>query len=273
MSATSENDESFREAACNGDKDSLKKLLETFSIDVNSQNPVNGWSALHWGCKRNHKGVVEFLLQKGANKDLLTAKGEKPVDLTTSEDLFNLLGGSGNRIAILKKDESSFTPNYLANPVFPYTQPVADLESTNLNEVESVHSQQKSIEVKTTAPTIQTHQKSIEVKTMQGLNENELVLKIRVAYLDDRDFIEVEMEKSNLTYESLKSVMCKELGVERRLINKIRKLPNTILRKDKDVQRLCDFQELEVVLTNKVPPASAGMRGLAAPIKNQEVLY
>ncbi|VDI17448.1 Hypothetical predicted protein [Mytilus galloprovincialis] len=273
MSATSENDESFREAACNGDKDSLKKLLETFSINVNSQNPVNGWSALHWGCKRNHKGVVEFLLQKGANKDLLTAKGEKPVDLTTSEDLFNLLGGSGNRIAILQKNESSFTPNYLANPVFPYTQPVADLESTNLNGVESVHTQQKSIEVKTTAPTIQTHQKSIEVKTMQGLNENELVLKIRVAYLDDRDFIEVEMEKSNLTYESLKSVMCKELGVERRLINKIRKLPNTILRKDKDVQRLCDFQELEVVLTNKVPPAGAGMRGLAAPIKNQEVLY
>lgn len=259
MTATSENDESFREAACNGDKDSLNKLLETFSIDVNSQNPVNGWSALHWGCKRNHKSVVEFLLQKGANKDLLTAKGEKPVDLTTSEDIFNLLGGTGNRIAILNKNESNFTPNYLANPVFPYTQPVADLGSTNLN---GVHTQQKSIEVITTAP------------TMQGLNENELVLKIRVAYLDDRDFIEVEMDKSNLTFESLKSVMCKELGIERRLINKIRKLPNTILRKDKDVQRLCDFQELEVVLTNnKVPPAGAGMRGFAAPIKNQEVLY
>ncbi|XP_063438276.1 ankyrin repeat domain-containing protein 40-like [Mytilus trossulus] len=272
MTATSENDESFREAACNGDKDSLKKLLETFSIDVNSQNPVNGWSALHWGCKRNHKGVVEFLLQKGANKDLLTAKGEKPVDLTTSEDLFNLLGGSGNRIAILKKDEASFTPNYLSNPVFPYTQPVADLESTNQNGVDSVHTHQKSIEVKNTAPIIHTQQKTT-APTMQGLNENELVLKIRVAYLDDRDFIEVEMDKSNLTYESLKSVLCKELGVERRLINKIRKLPNTILRKDKDVQRLCDFQELEVVLTNKVPPAGAGMRGLAAPIKNQEVLY
>jgi ribosomal protein L16/L10AE len=94
-----------------------------------------------------------------------------------------------------------------------------------------------------------------------------------VAYLDDRDYIEVEMDKSNLTFEALKSVMCKELGIERRLINKLRKLPNTILRKDKDVQRLCDFQELEVVLTNRVQLSGGTPRGFAAPIKNQEVLY
>lgn len=254
---SSDHEEKFREAACNGDVESLTKLLDSLSVDVNSQNKVNGWSALHWAAKRNHKAVIEFLLNKGADKNLTTAKGEKPVDLTTSEEVYNLLGGGGSRPILLKSDaQQAFTPNYLANPVFPYTQPVVSTSGT--------------------AEPKKTHQESIRVNglsnTMSSPND-ELVLKIRVAYLDEKDFIEVEMDRSNLTFEALKSIMCKELGVERRLINKIRKLPNTILRKDKDVQRLCDFQELEVVLTNKIPNQNTGARGLATPLKNQEVLY
>ena len=37
-------DESLREAACQGNLDSLKRLLQTGS-NVNSQNGMNGWSA------------------------------------------------------------------------------------------------------------------------------------------------------------------------------------------------------------------------------------
>lgn len=257
MTTAGENEEKFREAACNADLDSLTKLIDTFSVDVNTQNKVNGWSALHWAAKRNHKIVIEFLLNKGADKNLTTAKGEKPVDLTTSEEVYNLLGGGGSRPIFLKSDaQPSFTPNYLTNPVFPYTQPVV--------------SSSEIVEPKRTIQ--ETSRINGNLSGMQG-SCDELVLKIRVAYLDERDFIEVEMDKSNLTFEALKSIMCKELGIERRLINKIRKLPNTILRKDKDVQRLCNFQELEVILTNKVPPQNAGSRGLATPLKNQEVLY
>jgi ankyrin repeat protein len=57
---------------------------------------VNGWTALHWACKRNHCSVVQFLLQKGANKDIQTSKGEEPVDLTTSDDIIKLLGVTQN---------------------------------------------------------------------------------------------------------------------------------------------------------------------------------
>lgn len=259
MTTTGEYDESFREAACNGDIESLNKLLQVFTVDVNAANKVNGWTALHWATKRNHKTVVEFLLTQGADKEIETYKGEKAVDLTTNKDIITLLGGSSNQSDSKQSLPSpSFTPNYLANPVFPYTQPViSNSGDSELNKTKLQYSVQNS---------------SNNLR-MQGTSHDELVLKIRVAYMDDKDFIEVEMEKSNLTFEALKTIMCKELGVERRLINKIRKLPNTILRKDKDVQRLCDFQELEVVLTNKVPTSGAANRGLAAPIKNQEVLY
>ncbi|NXF89796.1 ANR40 protein, partial [Eubucco bourcierii] len=79
----------------------------------------------------------------------------------------------------------------------------------------------------------------------------ELVLKVRIQNpnLRENDFIEVELDRQELTYKELLRVSCCELGINPEHVQKIRKLPNTILRKDKDVARLQDFQELELVLT------------------------
>ncbi|NXB69332.1 ANR40 protein, partial [Donacobius atricapilla] len=79
----------------------------------------------------------------------------------------------------------------------------------------------------------------------------ELVLKVRVQNLRGNDFIEIELDRQELTYQDLLRVSCLsccELGVNPEQVEKIRKLPNTLLRKDKDVARLQDFQELELVL-------------------------
>ncbi|KFU98100.1 ANR40 protein, partial [Pterocles burchelli] len=76
----------------------------------------------------------------------------------------------------------------------------------------------------------------------------ELVLKVRVQNLRDNDFIEIELDRQELTYQDLLRVSCCELGVNPEQVEKIRKLPNTLVRKDKDVARLQDFQELELVL-------------------------
>ena len=46
-------------------------------------------------------------------------------------------------------------------------------------------------------------------------------------------------------------MLCTELEIKPELVTKVRKLPNTILRKDNDVKRLTNFQELEVCLANK----------------------
>lgn len=77
---------------------------------------------------------------------------------------------------------------------------------------------------------------------------DDLVLKVRRADCCERDFIEVELNTCNKTFAALMELICEELHVDPDDIYKVRKLPNTIIRKDKDVARLTDFQEIEVVI-------------------------
>lgn len=48
---------------------------------------------MHWACKRNHKQIVAYLLNAGADKDILTAKEELAVQLTSKPEIRRLLGG------------------------------------------------------------------------------------------------------------------------------------------------------------------------------------
>ena len=61
----------------------------------------------------------------------------------------------------------------------------------------------------------------------------ELVLKVRIQNPNARenDFIEVELDRQELTYRSLLRVCCRELDISAEHVEKIRKLPNTMLRK------------------------------------------
>lgn len=61
--------------------------------------------------------------------------------------------------------------------------------------------------------------------------QSELVLKVRVQNLRDNDFIEIELDRQELTYQDLLRVSCCELGVNPEQVEKIRKLPNTLVRK------------------------------------------
>lgn len=115
----------------------------------------------------------------------------------------------------------------------------------------------------------------------------ELVLKVRIANCGDPDFIEIELQKNELTFARLVKICCEELNTSPNQISKIRKLPNTILRKDKDVQRLTDYQEIELVLSTPTTSSNSGVL-LSSPIsptingnsyesiylrKNQTILY
>jgi hypothetical protein len=117
------------------------------------------------------------------------------------------------------------------------------------------------------------------------------VLKIRIANSGDPDFIEVELPRTELSYSRLLRVCCEELGISANQIIRVRKLPDTLVRKDKDVQRFQDFQEVEVVTAtsagrNKLIPSSNGLiavGGLGGTnvngyqsislYKNQTILY
>ncbi|XP_005806397.1 ankyrin repeat domain-containing protein 40 [Xiphophorus maculatus] len=390
MSTTSldkELQERLREASAIGDIDEVRSLVES-GVNVNSQNEINGWTCLHWACKRNHKHIVSYLLSCGADKEILTAKEELASQLTSKPEIKRLLGVEVEEVPEVKEPELPIIPNYLSNPPFMYskmdnkseilqTQPLtqngsrdyaedtqsdsASLSSTDeLQKPQSMvcdgpapspnpvvnHSQPPAAEfipvpeqngvspsmasshshtvvnhtvpidlsvephlvnhadyphmvahngtvsspplasprpsltggggggtqvqapVASANPTMSRQQsipQQLSYSQANGpmpafqpffftstfpVNVQELVLKVRIQNPNARenDFIEVELDRQELTYRSLLRVCCRELDISAEHVEKIRKLPNTMLRKDKDVARLQDFQELEVVL-------------------------
>jgi hypothetical protein len=114
------------------------------------------------------------------------------------------------------------TPNYISNPVFP-------------------HSSSYDASLPTRA--------GIESDKKFSTSEREIVLKVRVANSEETDFIELDAPL-NITYKQLVELIRSELNIDRdATVHKVRKLPNTIVRNDRDVRRLNDYQELELVLT------------------------
>lgn len=370
MSTTSldkELQERLREASAIGDIDEVRSLVES-GVNVNSQNEINGWTCLHWACKRNHKHIVSYLLSCGADKEILTAKDELASQLTSKPEIKRLLGVEVEEVPEVKEPELPIIPSYLSNPPFMYskmdnksevilTQHVtqngsgehADDTHSDSPSVSPTHEPQKSASDSPTPPpnaanlsqaqtgefipvaeqngvspnnhaavncpvpmdlSVEPHlvngavrspplaspgpglpgnggnqnqvqapvtganptvnrQQSIPQQLSYGqtggtvpafqpffftstfpVNVQELVLKVRIQNPNARenDFIEVELDRQELTYRSLLRVCCRELDISAEHVEKIRKLPNTMLRKDKDVARLQDFQELEVVL-------------------------
>lgn len=325
-----EQQERLREAAALGDIREVQKLVES-GVDVNSQNEVNGWTCLHWACKRNHGQVVSYLLKSGADKEILTSKGEMPVQLTSRREIRRIMGvedddDDDDNLPQLKESEPPFVPNYLANPAFPFiytpvaedsaplqnggpstppASPPADGEPPLLPSGEPPllgafprdHTSLALVQngdVSAPAAILRTPESTkpgpvcqppvsqsrslfssvsskppVSLEPQNGthtgptpafqpffftgafpFNMQELVLKVRIQNpsLRENDFIEIELDRQELTYQELLRVSCCELGVNPDQVEKIRKLPNTLVRKDKDVARLQDFQELELVL-------------------------
>ena len=65
------------------------------------------------------------------------------------------------------------------------------------------------------------------------------------------------MELENISYIGLLKCCCEELEISPGDVAKIRKLPNVLVRKDKDVARMTNGQEIEVVLKNSAYATSS----------------
>ena len=64
----------------------------------------------------------------------------------------------------------------------------------------------------------------------------------------ERDFIEADLPLEDMNMAALLSLVSAELRVNHTYIKYLRKLPDTKLRRDIDVARLNNYQEIEVVL-------------------------
>lgn len=258
-------EEKLREASCIGDYESVIELLSK-GVDPNAKHVINGWTALHWAAKRGHKDIVEVLLQHDADKNVVNEKGESPLSLATRPEVRIMLGGEPAVSNSVNSDCLPIAPNYLKNP--PLNGKSDVYHSNGIQR----RRQNSNCELSTQNNT----------SSLAHGQSDELVLKVRVANSGDPDFIEVELPQSELTYYTLLRVCCDELGLSASQVVRIRKLPDTMIRKDKDVQRLNNFQEIELVvagqhaLSKTLPPGLVGATNGYQSIhlyKNQTILY
>ncbi|KAG0226797.1 hypothetical protein B0O80DRAFT_427064 [Mortierella sp. GBAus27b] len=88
-------------------------------VNINSQNTMNGWTALHWATHRGHEPVVRALLMRGARKDVKNNKGQTPEDLAKKPEILALYGLE--QVPDQQQEDSNqstFVPAYLAYPDF-----------------------------------------------------------------------------------------------------------------------------------------------------------
>uniref|UniRef100_A0A6P7F1G9 Ankyrin repeat domain-containing protein 40-like isoform X1 n=1 Tax=Diabrotica virgifera virgifera TaxID=50390 RepID=A0A6P7F1G9_DIAVI len=215
-------EEKLREAVSIGDVDSVNTLLSQ-KVNVNSQNSVNGCNffrtALHWAYKRENKHLIKLLVDHGAKQDVRNSQGQTPNEV--SPDLNSKDKSSNGGLHII--------PNYLKNP-------------SSSVDLGTAQKKQKTADYKKVTV------KEEEVSSPSLKEEDVLVIPVRIADLEDQDYIDIEIPKSNLTYANLLRVCCQELKVRQNQVERIRKRPCTRLRNDNDVKRLEKYNNLEIVL-------------------------
>ncbi|XP_027482416.1 ankyrin repeat domain-containing protein 40 isoform X3 [Zalophus californianus] len=250
-------------------------------------------TCLHWACKRNHGQVVSYLLQSGADKEILTTKGEMPVQLTSRREIRKIMGAEDpgqlqnggpstppasppadgsppllpteepplagafprdhTSLALVQNRDVSAPSAILRTPESTKPGPVCQPPVSQSRSLLSSVPPKPPVSLEPQNGTYAGPTPAFQPFFFTGafpFNMQELVLKVRIQNpsLRENDFIEIELDRQELTYQELLRVSCCELGVDPDQVEKIRKLPNTLVRKDKDVARLQDFQELELVL-------------------------
>ncbi|XP_042236373.1 ankyrin repeat domain-containing protein 40-like isoform X2 [Homarus americanus] len=289
MELQKQNEEKLREACCYGDNEGVIALV-TRGTNINSKHDINGWTGLHWATKRGNIETVRLLLANGADPDIENSQSQTPAQLTTIPQILQLLEDPVSSMSIegatTNSDSLPITPSYLAHPPIDYKVPMTVKNPTGkpitngiveTNGHPGVPSQPPSY---VAAPMHSSYPSSIQDYLVK--QNKELILKVRVANTDDPDFIEVDFQKAQMNYSHLLTNCCKELAVNPQLVERIRKLPNTRLRNDRDVQRLCDFMELELVIKgqNRLPVSRSDTHSTSKNnyksihgFKNQTILY
>ena len=185
--------------------------------------------------------------------------------MTTSSEVLTLFPeesrismGNGGRNT---EFELPFVPNYLKNPPFPYydmtesspqyTTPMKNSVSLvpilteDFQAVSLAASEETSNGCNTSDQKMPATVSSCSASSSPS-SSLPLLVKARLAESGESDFVEVEVEP--MSFQTLLRACCEELEVPMVEVSKIRKLPNVIVRKDQDVQRMKTGQELEIVL-------------------------
>ncbi|KAI8393598.1 uncharacterized protein BYT42DRAFT_12692 [Radiomyces spectabilis] len=155
-----EREETLREVAALGNIKAVHHFIHA-GVNINSQNKMNGWTALHWAAHRGHELIIRQLLGNGADPNIKTNKGQTAYDLAATYDtIASLLKdamGEVDTATLHPEPDLPVVPSYLKNP---------DLEKSWLhpeefseNKLEKIVRQQAAVDaVQETAPVVTSSQ-------------------------------------------------------------------------------------------------------------------
>jgi hypothetical protein len=87
-----------------------------------------------------------------------------------------------------------------------------------------------------------------EIKTTTPSSNDDNLITIKIRTNLEIDFIEVDLNTNKTSFDEFKRICIDELELKNMVILKIRKLPNILIRNDRDVKRLKDGQEIEIII-------------------------
>merc|ERR1719154_256025 len=120
---------------------------------------------------------------------------------------------------------SDLAKETIKNPVLAYK-----VDTTSPKEKESPVIQEKRPRLEAARPSPPAPRRQI----IGGTLGHEMILKVRVAGNDDPDYIEIELPGASLSLEALILTAASELEVEAGQVERVRRMPNTRLRRDKE---------------------------------------
>lgn len=204
--------------------------------------------------------IIKSLLRYGADVNLLTHKGESPADLAHNREVLELVTPNGtilkqhnndnyfllgSYVPVRARDPLPITPHYLEHQEFPYSKRREEMVHNELltqMDYSGAGYKRRIVEQQCCHGSEQI----IKKMNSEANTDNVLMIKCRIAGGEDDDFIEVEVAPP--TFSNLLHSCCEELQINDNCVHKLRKLPNVIIRNDKDVVRLVPYQEIELVL-------------------------
>ena len=143
-------------------------------------------------------------MSNGAKVDIENSEGKTPGQVAADENVRNILGSTETPVTVTA---TNYVPNYLQNPAFCHkvdldivengatdqnNQPIATLDKDVINEVLKKSSYEEVLKKSS------FHQERQETKSKL------LILKIRIANQTDQDFIEMDVEENQRSFQSLK---------------------------------------------------------------------
>eukprot|EP01129_Flabellula_baltica_P001452 TRINITY_DN11345_c0_g1_i1.p1 TRINITY_DN11345_c0_g1~~TRINITY_DN11345_c0_g1_i1.p1 ORF type:complete len:238 (-),score=47.96 TRINITY_DN11345_c0_g1_i1:42-755(-) len=202
---------------------------------INDQNPMNGYTPLHWACKGNQNDIVSFLIQHGADQTILNSQGKQPYELASDPSVLSLFGVQENETI-----QNLNTTSTLSGVKPMRDAVISNYQSDNQTAVNRDPFPKQSV-ISPSKP-IKPDPKSLNlpVREVKPLLDG-IVLRAKIT--GDPYFIEFLFKESK--FSDLQEKLKTELDIHDNF--RIVKFPDTLVRNDWDVSRLIDGTDLCVI--------------------------